>query len=92
MNQFSFHTKKTPTANLDLRCEFDVPRFVDLTQLGDPRKPIFTAAEENENFNWFHTLHDFNTPSSPKLELYLRQKILALSKFPKEVKETAPPK
>jgi hypothetical protein len=81
LNQFSLHTRFTPTDSLDLRCEFDVPRFADLLATN---KPIFTAEEERLNFNWFHTQHDFNTPSDPKLESYLRRKILSLSKFPSE--------
>jgi hypothetical protein len=52
-NQFSFHTRKTPTDVLDLRCEFDVPRFLDLTTIRT--KPVFTTREENKNFNWYHT-------------------------------------
>lgn len=31
LNQFSLHTKLTPASLLDLRCEYDVPRFCDLT-------------------------------------------------------------
>jgi hypothetical protein len=70
---------------LDLRCEYDVPRFLDLAQLA---KPAFTASEEQDNFNWFHTQHDFNTPCSPKLESYLRKKILSLTKMPSLPPET----
>jgi hypothetical protein len=73
------HTKTTPTEGLDLRCEFDVPRFLDLGKL---ERPPFTLKQENENFNWFHTQHDFNTPCSQQLEEYLRKKIFALSRFP----------
>ena len=56
-----------------------MPRFFDLTQL---KKPVFTIYEENDNFLWFNTEHDFNTPCSQTLESHLRKKILALSKFP----------
>jgi hypothetical protein len=65
-NQFSLHTRKTPTDLLDLRCEFDVPRFLDLKTINI--KPAFTSREENKNFNWYQTEHDFNTPSSQKVE------------------------
>lgn len=36
---------------LDLRCEFDLPRFIDLAKAETDR--------EEENFMWFHTAHDF---------------------------------
>ena len=36
-NQFSQYTKHTPSDKLDLRCEFDLPRFKDLTKLSEPR-------------------------------------------------------
>ena len=87
LNQFSFHTRTTPTDTLDLRCEYAVPRFLDLNSLSDKqgvKKPVFTPKEEQDNFIWFHTQHDFNTPCSPQLEEYLRKKILSLSKFPSE--------
>jgi len=53
---------------LDLRCEFDLPRFVDLT------KP--ESDHEEENFIWFHTAHEFQVPSAQKTEILLRQTIL----------------
>lgn len=56
-----------------------MPRFSDLLATD---RPILTADEEHQNFNWFHTQRDFNTPSDPKLESYLRKKILSMSKFP----------
>ena len=31
LNQFSLFTRTTPHHILDLRCEFDVPRFIDLS-------------------------------------------------------------
>ena len=36
LNQFSQYTKSTVTDQLDLRCEFDLPRFKDLTS----KKPL----------------------------------------------------
>ena len=68
LNQFSKYTKDTPTNMLDLRCEFDLPRFVDLT------KP--ESDHEEENFIWFHTAHEFQVPSAHKTEILLRQTIL----------------
>ena len=33
LNQFSEYSKQTPVLFLDLRCEYDVPRYCDLKQL-----------------------------------------------------------
>ena len=44
LNQFSPYTIHTLTDVLDLRCEYDIPRYFDLTQIRtDPLKgvPIF---------------------------------------------------
>ena len=48
LNQFSKYTRYTPTDQLDLRCEFDLPRFKDLTD----NKPI-SVQEDHQNFLWF---------------------------------------
>jgi hypothetical protein len=55
---------------MDLRCEFDLPRFVDLNE------PDFLNDEEN--FLWFQTPHDFAVPSSEKVSDVLKSKILAV--------------
>lgn len=36
LNQFSAYTRHTPTQKLDLRCEFDLPRFKDLKVMRKP--------------------------------------------------------
>lgn len=48
LNQFSKYTRYTITDQLDLRCEFDLPRFRDLTDT----KPI-SLHEDHQNFLWF---------------------------------------
>ena len=40
MSRFSPHTANTPTDNLDLRCEYDVPRYTDLLMLTDHQNPF----------------------------------------------------
>jgi hypothetical protein len=91
------YTRSTKTSGLDLRCEFDVPRFLDLKRIVptkdveidfQKRDLVYTERQEEVNFNWFHTEHDFNTPSSKHVEANLRQKILALSKFPDKPRQS----
>ena len=48
LNQFSQYTKNTVTDSLDLRCEFDLPRFKNLKSF----KPL-TPNEDHQNFLWF---------------------------------------
>ena len=43
----------------DYRCEFDVPKFVDL----DAEDQLY-AVETKEIFAWFHTPHDFDVSSN----------------------------
>ena len=74
LNQFSPYTKHTPSNQLDLRCEFDVPRFKKL-----PITQNRSEKEEYKNFLWFQTQHDFGTPSNPKTESNLRHQILNLT-------------
>ena len=61
----------TPAVILDLRCEFDVPRFCDIRKKDD-------GHDAEENFAWFQTPHDFEVPSSQKVEKELRQRILRM--------------
>lgn len=51
-----------------------MPRFADLKSISDP--------QEETNFNWFLTPHDFFVPASKKVETLLRTKILNLGKRP----------
>ena len=48
LNQFSAYTRYTPSNQLDLRCEFDLPRFQNLKNI-----PKRTEKEEYRNFLWF---------------------------------------
>lgn len=48
LNQFSKFTRYTPTEKLDLRCEFDLPRFKNLTD----KRPI-SNYQDHQNFLWF---------------------------------------
>ena len=61
------YTPNTPVNQLDLRCEFDVPRFADLTATEQPT---------DDQFAWFQTAHDFAVPSSKQVERDLKLKIL----------------
>lgn len=63
-----------PTQRLDLRCEFDLPRFKNLTDT----RPL-TAQQDHMNFLWFQQPKDFATPSDPKKEEGLRHQILELT-------------
>jgi hypothetical protein len=74
LNQFSAYTRHTPTNRLDLRCEFDLPRFKDLKKIKKP-----SETEEYSRFLWFQTEHDFTTPSNPKIEENLRLQIVNLT-------------
>ena len=57
LDQFSVYSKTTPMMLLDLRCEYDLPRYIDL------KEPENTAFNE-QNFAWFQMPHDFTVPSS----------------------------
>jgi hypothetical protein len=59
-----------------LRCEFDVPRFTDIRNLDD-------ANTAEENFAWFQMPHDFEVPSSQKVEKELRHRILSMESLAK---------
>ena len=48
LNQFSKYTRHTATDALDLRCEFDLPRFKNLTDT----KPL-SQKEDHQNYLWF---------------------------------------
>jgi len=74
LNQFSKYTRYTPTEQLDLRCEFDLPRFKNLSDT----KPISTH-DDHQNFLWFQRSRDFTTPSNPKKEATLRLQIINLT-------------
>ena len=58
---------------LDLRCEYDLPRYIDL------KEPENTTFNE-QNFAWFQMPHDFSVPCSSRVESDLRHKILALGR------------
>ena len=56
-------SQSTPSDVFDLRCEYEVPRFLDLT---DPDAADRRYEEENCNvpiadafFQWFQSAHDF---------------------------------
>ena len=68
LNQFSKYTRYVPTNALDLRCEFDLPRFKNLTN----KKPI-SKHEDHQNFLWFQRSRDYTTPSDPAKEANLRK-------------------
>lgn len=64
----------TPPELFDIRCEYEVPRYVDLNNLEDedlyyygeiePRKHSTTGGarvtQEDEFFQWFQLSHDFH--------------------------------
>ena len=68
---FTPHALKTPAKILDLRCEYDVPRFCNLKEQGKM---------EQDNPNWFFCLHDFYVPPYPDLAEQLKTQILDMSR------------
>lgn len=94
LNQFSPYTVDTLTDVLDLRCEYDIPRYFDLTQIRtEPLKgePIFwerrllleqlkvrNEVEELANFNFFYNKRDYNTPRDETIATELKNKILSM--------------
>lgn len=73
-DQFSKYTRFVQTDQLDLRCEFDLPRRKDLIKMIP-----FTNEEDHANFIWMQTAHDFSTPSNPEVERSLRSQIVNLT-------------
>lgn len=57
-----------------MRCEFDVPRFAQI------RKQHENHIAE-DHFAWFQIPHDFDVPSSQKVENELRFRILCLGNY-----------
>ena len=67
--------QSTPPDVFDSRCEYEVPRFVDLT---DPEATDLRYEQENCNmpiadvfFQWFHAAHDFKVSrkAAPKEQM-----------------------
>ena len=54
-------TTYTPSKLLDIRCEYDVPRFIDLNIEDDSQYTQVQQddAQEEEFFKWFQISHDF---------------------------------
>ena len=88
---FSPYSPHVPPQILDLRCEFDVPRFFDLTQINPVDGPIFVGSDLQDeqiryrtlyqdliNDVWFNYEHEFEVKSSAFDEKKLRITLLNL--------------
>ena len=56
---FEFVSPRSDYNFFDHRCEFDVPKFVDLAS-----DEQILGPETKEIFAWFHTPHDFDVNSN----------------------------
>ena len=84
LNQFSKYTRYTPTDALDLRCEFDLPRFKNIKD----KRPL-SNHEDHQNFLWFQRQRDYTTPSNPGKEANLRTSIINLTIHDLKVKKAS---
>jgi hypothetical protein len=66
-NMLPAYSMDTPIELLDPRCEYDVPRFFDLTDY-DPRDDEPSTQEQDDFFRWFVCPHEFkiNRRAVPK--------------------------
>jgi hypothetical protein len=54
---------------LDIRCEYDVPRFVDLNSDDQGQWNTIDEHMDEEFFKWFHIAHDFKINKNAIIDL-----------------------